>query len=174
MVVRKRWYFFVIPGYHSIHCAQSCGAHGGLIMYLNTNIYITSNTSTWKSLLWDGLFVGVYGANIDCCITIGNIYQLPECNNSNATVTKFNDEITPIISKKNRNTSVTGNLNLDLLKIDERKTKILLRSFRNAHFPSIYVPNKNLKNIEPCRWKTQSSKTSTKIKPLLLIKWFAN
>ena len=62
-------------------------------------------------------------ANLDC-ITKGNIYLQPKYNNSNATVTKFIDEIASKISKlckENKNTFVIGDLNLDLLKIDERE-----------------------------------------------------
>ena len=48
----------------------------------------------------------------------------PRNNNSNACVEKFLDELSPIIAyscRNNYNTVITGDTNLDLLKIDERE-----------------------------------------------------
>ena len=70
------------------------------------------------------MFIDIQGGSLDGKLTIGNIYRPPKNNNSNACVEKFLNELSPIISKlckKNNNTVITGDMNLDLLKIDERE-----------------------------------------------------
>ena len=60
-------------------------------------ILISQQTRLQESHVCDGLFVDVYGANI-VCITKGSIYWSHKYHDSNATVTKCIDEITPMIS----------------------------------------------------------------------------
>ena len=54
---------------------------------------------------------------------MANIYRLPKNNDSNAVLTKFNDEIRTIVNqlrRENSNCIITGETNINLTKINER------------------------------------------------------
>ena len=138
---------FSISGYQLINCPSSCSIHNGLIIYLRDEFSYDIQFIQRDSELWDGLFVDIHGGNLNGKLTIGNIYRPPRNNNSNACVEKFLSELSPIISKlckNNNNTVITGDMNLDLLKIDEReKFQAYFDIFvTNSFFPQIMYPTR--------------------------------
>ena len=116
---------YAIPGYQLINCPRSCSIHSGLIIYLREEFSYDIKLIQRDSDLWDGLFIDIQGGNLHGKLTIGNIYRPPRNNNSNACVVeKFLNELSHIIANLCRNkynTFITGDMNLDLLKIDERE-----------------------------------------------------
>ena len=68
-----------------------------------------------------GLFIEVQGECLEGKLTIGNIYRPPKCNNNNATIDRFTEEISPILTnmgKKSSNAIVAGDFNIDLRQIN--------------------------------------------------------
>ena len=93
------------------------------------------------------MFIDIQGGNLDGKLTIGNIYRPPKNNTSNACIEQFLNELSPIISKlckNNNNTVITGDMNLDLLKIDEReKFQAYFDLFVTySFFPQIMYPTR--------------------------------
>ena len=77
-----------------------------------------------KSSTWEGLFIDVSGENLTRPLTIGNIYHPPHNKNNNETITKFINELTPIVEelqKQNNYASIVGDFNINLLQIKERE-----------------------------------------------------
>ena len=146
---------FSIPGYQLINCPSSCSIHCGLIIYLRDEFSYDMKFIQRDSGLWDGLFVDIHWGNLNGKLTIGNIYRPPRNNNSNACVEKFLNELRPIISKlykNNNNSGITEDMNLDLLKIDEReKFQAYFDLFvTNTFFPQIMYPTRTSK-VQSCR-----------------------
>ena len=136
-----------IPGYNMIDCPRACSKHGGLIIYLKTDFSYKIDDVVRDSNLWDGLFIEVYGGNLVSNIKLGNIYRPPKHNNNNETIANFLDEIRPYIyklAKANLNSIITGDLNLDLLKIEEReKIQSYFDLFvTQGFFPQISLPTR--------------------------------
>ena len=136
-----------VPGYNMIDCPRDCSKHGGLIIYLKTDFSYKIDDVVRDSNLWDGLFIEVYGGNLVSNIKLGNIYRLPKHNNNNETIANFLDETRPYINKlakANLNSIITGDLNLDLLKIEEReKIQSYFDLFvTQGFFPQISLPTR--------------------------------
>ena len=138
---------FNIPGYQLIHLGKSASTCGGLFIYLRDEYSFTVTGQYNQSDLWEGLFIEVQGECLEGKLTIGNIYRPPKCNNNNATIDRFTEEISPIltnIGKKSSNAIVAGDFNIDLLQINERyKYQKYFDVFvTNALFPLITLPTR--------------------------------
>ena len=59
-----------------------------------------------KSSTWEGLFIDVSGENLTRPLTIGNMYRPPHNNNNNETITKFINELTPIVEDLQNKTTM--------------------------------------------------------------------
>ena len=110
-----------IQGYKIIHQGWRCTRHGGLISYLNKAYSYELRNLPVKSNTWEGLFINVTGENLCRRLTISDTYCPPH-NNNNETITKFIDELTPIVEdlqKQNNYASIVGNFNImwDFLRI---------------------------------------------------------
>ena len=74
-----------------------------------------------QSMLWDGMFVEISGQSLnDKKITLGNIYRQPK--NIIDDYNTFFSELVPILTQLNKSKSeviITGDFNLDLLKLNE-------------------------------------------------------
>ena len=71
-----------------------------------------------------GLFIDVSGQSLRRPITIGIIYKPPHNNNNNANIERFIEEISPIIytlQKENKYAAIVGDLNINILQINERE-----------------------------------------------------
>ena len=70
-----------------------------------------------------GLFIDISGANLSKHITLGNIYRPPKLNNNYLSISTFIDEFARILSKlgnEKSETIITGDFNIDLLKVNDR------------------------------------------------------
>ena len=136
---------FHIPGYKLINRARSCSAHGGLIIYLKDDYTYKERQLCNDSNIWEGLFIDIEHEGLDNKITLANIYRPPKNHDNNTVLSKFNDEIRPIVtqlSQERSNFIVTGDTNINLLKINERiKFQEYFDIFiTNGLFPKIAFP----------------------------------
>ena len=94
-----------------------------------------------------GFVIDIDHEGLENKITLANIYRPPKNNDSNAVLTKFNDEIRTIVhqlSRENSNCIITGDTNINLLKINER-TKFQENFdifITNGLFPKITLPTR--------------------------------
>ena len=68
-------------------------------------------------------------------LTIGNIHYPPHNNNNNETITKFINELTPIVGdlqKQYNYASIVGDFNINLLEIKEREIFLRILGY-NVH-----------------------------------------
>ena len=138
---------FHIPGYKLINRARSCSAHGGLIIYLKEDYTYNERQLSDNSEVWEGLFIDIDHEGLENKITLANIYRPPKNNDSNAVLTKFNDEIRTIVnqlSRENSNCIITGDTYINLLKINKRtKFQEYFDIFiTNGLFPKITLPTR--------------------------------
>ena len=132
---------FHIPGYKLISRARSCSAHGVLIIYLKGDYTYKERQSCNDSNIWEGLFIDIEFEGLDK-ITLANIYRPPKMI---TILSKFNEEIRPIVTQLSQERShfiVTGDTNINLLKIYERiKFQEYFDIFiTNGLFPKISFP----------------------------------
>ena len=105
--------------------------------------------------LWEGLFINVQHEHLQHDITLGNIYRPPKKNDNNDVIQLFNAELRPIIDlfgKENKNCIITGDTNINLLKINERiKFQEYFDIFvSNGLFPKITYPTRFSKSEKRC------------------------
>ena len=144
-----------IPGYKSIHKGKPCSAHGGLMTYLDEEYSYNLRDLMIASDLWTGLFINVQHEHLQHDITLGNIYRPPKKNDNNDVIQQFNAELRPIIDlfgKENKNCIITGDTNINLLKINERiKFQEYFDIFvSNGLFPKITYPTRLSKSEKRC------------------------
>ena len=117
---------YSIPGYNMIHQGKICCGHGGLIIYLNDKYIHTVRKDIYKdSTVWEGLFIDIGGETVSKKITLGNIYKPPKNNNNNPNITTFINEFSPLLhtlSHEDCYSILAGNCNMDLLKLNGKKT----------------------------------------------------
>ena len=111
-----------LPGYQTFCLGASCSSKGGLLCYVLESLNATKKFTIDNSDIWEGLFLDIdLGSEY---VTLGNIYRPPRANNNNTMVTNFLKEFKPIVeklSKANKNVVLTGDFNIDLLKVNERE-----------------------------------------------------
>ena len=101
------------------------------------------------TLIYGTVYLLIYKGNLDGKLTIGNIYRPPRNDNSNACVDKILNELSPIVAnlcRNNYNTVITGDMNLDLLKIDEgQKFQTYFDLFvTNSFFSTNHISHQNI------------------------------
>ena len=113
---------FNLDGFKLITQGKKCSEHGGLAVYLR-NIYehrIKTFEVTCTS--WEFQSIEIYGGDLDHQITMCNIYRPPKTG-VNRVITAFKAEfekLVTLLSKCPPPCAVTGDFNLNLLKINER------------------------------------------------------
>lgn len=113
-----------IEGYTLITRGKSCSAHGGVAIYISDMFDFDVLPIESLSNSWDGLFIEARiknYANNSKKIVFGNIYRPPRNRIENYRA--FNEEINEITSNLQRSRQeviLTGDFNLDLLKINEK------------------------------------------------------
>ena len=138
---------FSIPNYKTpFDLPASCSKHGGLICYvhetLEAEIIRTYNTSK----LYEGLVIEISGRGIQPTL-IANFYRPPRFNNNNLTIEEFTQEFSLVIkdlSKCNQNILLAADLNIDLLKINEKEkyANFLDLMLEYGLFPKITMPTR--------------------------------
>ena len=94
---------FQIDGYQCISQGTQCGAHGGLVTYIESSLNCSKINIENRSSIWEGLFVFVKDDYSEKEFVIGNIYRPPYNNNNDDNVNTFRSELNPIIGKLNDN-----------------------------------------------------------------------
>ena len=111
-----------LPGYQTFCLGASCSSKGGLLCYVLESLNATQKFTIDSSEIWEGLFLDIdLGSEY---VTLGNIYRPPRSNNNNTSITNFLREFKPVaenLSKDNKNVVLTGDFNIDLLKVNERE-----------------------------------------------------
>ena len=134
-----------IDGYTFIPQGKICSAHGGLAIYLSSKYRFKSINMYENSEIWEGQFIEVTEIAKNKSVIIGNIYRPPP--NTNAVCQTFVNELIPILEhlqRDNREVTIAGDFNIDLLKINDNVVfcdyfnSILSLSF----FPKITLPTR--------------------------------
>ena len=113
---------YKLPGYQTFSVGASCSSKGGLLCYVLDSIDTSMKLTVDNCNTWEGIFL-----NLDLgseSLILGNIYRPPRLNNNNTSVSNFLREFKPIVekvSKTNKNVVITGDFNIDLLKVNERE-----------------------------------------------------
>ena len=96
-----------------------------------------------NSQLWEGQFIEIANIESNKSLILGNVYRPP--NNTNNVYESFTNEFIPILEnlqRANRETVISGDFNIDLLKINNNATlgnyfnSVVAQSF----FPQITLP----------------------------------
>ena len=138
---------FTLPNYHKpFDLPASCSKHGGLICYVHNSLD-AELVHTYSGFTWyEGLFVRITGNNISPTL-IGNFYRPPRRNNNNNVVQDFITEFSPVwntIKQSKDDIIITGDFNIDLLKINEREkyANFLDLMLEKGLFPKIMFPTR--------------------------------
>ena len=124
----------------------SSSTHGGLLCYIKESFDVTVINEYKSSNLWEGMFLKISGNKIKPTL-VGNIYRPPRCNNNNIVIDQFLGEFLPFITKiseKYNSVVLSGDFNIDLLKINEReKYALFLDSMLSLGLvPKITLPTR--------------------------------
>ena len=114
--------------------SKYCSEHGGLDIYRHKN-YNSYEINIGRSGSFEGLFVRIKDTFNKNNICIANIYRPPRDNYKNENIQLFSDEFMPVLSNLSKLSDkiiVTGDFNIDLLKIGDRW---MFRDYRE-HFLS--------------------------------------
>ena len=115
-----------IDGFNLISRGMSCSAHGGVAIYLNNDFGYNVLPIHSFSNSWDGLFIEIElrysrsDIHNSKKLIVGNIYRPPRTNVHSYRL--FNEELDEILNDLQRNRAeviITGDFNLDLLKVNE-------------------------------------------------------
>ena len=115
---------FLLPGYSLSHQYKSCSEHGGLLTYIRNDFSYKILDMNINSLSWEGLFVDVFGEQLNKQIHVGNIYLLPKNNNNNQSIELFIEEFSPIVDRIGKTMShgiMVGDFNINLMQIQGRE-----------------------------------------------------
>ena len=136
---------FLLPDYNAIARNATCSSHSGLVTYVHKkfrfaelNLYDTSN-------MWEGIFVEVSGGGLKKKLNLCNIYRPPR--DRNADIQMFLEEIGPILntlSQSQTEVIFSGDINIDLLKVDSRITysAYLEMMYSLSFLPCITLPTR--------------------------------
>ena len=99
---------------------KKCSIKGGLVTYIHNNIQVKQikHLDTFDS--WEGLITDIQDHN-NTHVRICNIYRPPKRNNNHTSIDNFLGEFKPTlqeITKKSKNIILTGDFNIDLLKLN--------------------------------------------------------
>ena len=100
--------------------------------------------------LWEGLFINMHHEHLPQNLTLGNIYRPPKKNDNNDVIHKFNTELRPIIDqlgKENKTCIITGDMNVNLSKINER---IKLQEYFDIFVSNGLFPTRFSKSEKRC------------------------
>ena len=154
-----------LEGYDLITVPSSCSAHGGVCMYIRSNIeYRVLNVNVDRNL-YDALFVEIVVKNGNSTkrLVIGNIYRPPR--NSAENYRLFNLDLDRIFVTLNRTTDfvLVGDFNIDLLKINEKNfvKDFFDNMISNGFIPKITFPTRTTDTsatlIDNCFIKTSNN-----------------
>ena len=135
-----------IEGYNVFSEPCRLSSHGGLLIYVKDTFNVSKIDINTAPSTFEILTVKI---NSDCsqrAITLTNIYRPPR-NNANNNITKFIEELDIFLNSLEGfkgNAIVTGDFNINILKIKEDKTiaDFLDRMLSLGFFPKITLPTR--------------------------------
>ena len=138
-----------LDGYTLISQGKYCSQKGGLIIYLNNKFeYTIKHKLMYKT--WEGQIIQVKkGEHLSKPINIGNIYRPPRDLLENYR--EFMKEFSSILDKLESNNNeviITGDFNIDLLKINDKPIISEYFDLLTSHsfYPKITVPTRLTNN----------------------------
>ena len=138
---------FSIPNYKKpFDLPASCSKHGGLICYVHDSLEAEIVKRYNTSKLYEGLVIEISGRGIQPTL-VANFYRPPKFNNNNLTIEEFTKEFSAVIidlDKSNQNVLIAGDLNIDLLKVNEKEkyANFLDLMLEYGFFPKITMPTR--------------------------------
>ena len=138
---------FNISGYNLINQYKCCSEHGGLMIYVISDLKTRNLKQITDSDIWEGIFVQVDGERLEKTFVIGNIYRPPRDNNNRENIETFSREIEPILFEMNntcKDVVMAGDYNINLLKIQEVPHFLNFFEFMANHsfYPKITLPTR--------------------------------
>lgn len=134
-----------LEGYQCIPQGKSCSSKGGLIIYLSNTFEYTHKLKLTKYKTWEGQVINVNGKHLSKPINIGNIYRPPKdiLENYNEFINEFSP-ILNILESNNTDAIVTGDFNIDLLKINKKHVFSDYFDMLTSHsfYPKITLPTR--------------------------------
>jgi len=131
-----------LEGYNLVSKPYRCSSHAGLAIYLKQDLkYSELEMSDNESNLWEGQFLKIKLSNYKT-ITVGNIYRLPKYTNENCKI--FFDELNATLTYLRGDIILSGDFNIDLLKIREQRTAndFLELVLTTGYLPKITMPTR--------------------------------
>ena len=110
-----------LANYNLISQGKISSCHGGLAIYLFKKYDHKTLTVYNHSDIWEGQFVEISGVTLHKDIVIGNIYRPPRDLVNDYR--NFKEQLIPIFEHSNNinlEAVIAGDMNIDLLKINER------------------------------------------------------
>jgi len=134
-----------LENYTLIPQGKSCSSKGGLVIYLHNKFTYENKMCLNNFETWEEQVIGVTKGGLTKSIVIANIYRPP--NNLNHKYRQFIQELTPTLKAlENMNTEsiITGDFNIDLLKINERNvfSEFFDSLTVNSFYPKITLPTR--------------------------------
>ena len=114
---------FQIEGFKFISQGKAFSRNGGLAIYLDEQFEYKNIKLGVECTDWEYHCIEIFGGDICNEITICNVYRPPRHNNCNRVLSSFKQEFTKLVGDLSKNKNVcalAGDLNIDLLKINER------------------------------------------------------
>ena len=139
-----------LNGYNLISKGKSSSQHGGVAIYLKEDFRYKILPICSHSNIWDGIFLEIdLNESLNQCsnktVIIGNIYRPPRDNieNYNTFVSEL-DQILHNLQQNNKDVAITGDFNIDLLKIKERNifNDYFESMLANGFIPKITYPTR--------------------------------
>ena len=136
---------FNIPNYQCIPLGATVSKHGGLLIYLHSSFQYKKLELYEKSKLWEALFIEISSENQTKKIILGNIYRAPRDRNEDlkSFLTEYCNILTKITDKR-RDIVITGDFNIDLLKLQSREifAEYLDNMFSCSLYPVVTLPTR--------------------------------
>ena len=110
-----------LDNHNFISQGKICSSHGGLAIYLLNKYDHKTFTIQDHPDIWEGQFIEISGVTLQKNIVIGNIYRPPKDLINNYR--NFKEQLIPVIEHLhsiNLEAAIAGDMNIDLLKINER------------------------------------------------------
>jgi hypothetical protein len=138
-----------LEGYNLISKGKLASNHGGVAIYLKDTYTYKVLSVDSPSNIWDGVFIEVSlngsGSNSIKNLIIGSIYRPPRDNNDNyATFIEEQEQILHNFQRSNKEVVLTGDFNIDLLKIKEKSNfnSFFETILSNGFIPKITFPTR--------------------------------
>ena len=140
------------PDYNLILKGHSASTHGGLAIYVRTDLnFDLIDVPNYSENIWECISIQVYGkATGGSKHIIGNVYRPPR--DRVELLDKFLSEFNAKLEFFDQSTSVNicGDFNLDVLKscTNSRINRFMHESFATGYFPKILLPTRITKTSQ--------------------------